>query len=94
MSARPLRGVLDALESGASSVDDVAEQTMLPRDVVSAAIDHLVRLGRLSVETMAFGCPGGGCGSCASSSAGTPGCGAVGPSTGRRGPVLVSIRMP
>ncbi len=94
MSVRPLRGVLDALESGASSIDAVAEQTRLPRDVVSAAVDHLARLGRLSVETMAFGCPGGGCGSCASSSAGAPGCGSAGPSAGRRGPVLVSIRMP
>lgn len=92
MSGGPLRGVLDALEAGASSIDEVATRTSLSRDVVSASIDHLVRMGRLSVETMAFGCPGGGCGSCASGSGDAPGCGAAGPSVGRQGPVLVTIR--
>lgn len=92
MSARPLHSTLEALQSGAGSVGDVAARTGLSPDVVSAAIDHLVRLGRLSVETLSFGCPGGGCGTCASGSSGAPGCGAAGPSDRRRGPVLVTIR--
>lgn len=91
MSAGPLRTVLEAIEHGAASVSDVAVRTELSPDVVSAAIDHLVRIDRLSVETMAFGCPGGGCGTCASGSGGAPGCGAAAPSDGRRGPVLVTI---
>lgn len=89
---RPLQAALEALEAGARSVDDVCARTGLAPDVVGAAIDHLARLGRLSVETLAFGCPGGGCGTCASGSGDVPGCGAAGPSDRRRGPVLVTIR--
>jgi hypothetical protein len=92
MTIRPLHSALEALEAGARSIDDVSARTGLSPDVVSAAIDHLVRLGRLSVETLAFGCPGGGCGTCASGAGDTPGCGAVGPSNRRQGPVLVTIR--
>lgn len=90
-TARPLQAVLDAVRSGTSSLAEVEDRTGLSRDVVSGAVDHLVRLGRLSAATMAFGCPGGGCGTCASGSAGAPGCGAAAASTERRGPVLVTI---
>jgi hypothetical protein len=87
----PLRAVLAAFENGSASLNEVAERTSLPRDVVDAAIDHLVRMGRLSAKQLASGCPTGGCGSCASGSHGQAGCGAPGPSTTRSGPVLVAL---
>lgn len=91
-SAGPLTGVLAAFESGARSLDEVAARTALTRDVVDAAVDHLVRMGRIEARELAIGCPTGGCGSCASGSvAGTPGCGAPGPSRMRSGPVLVTL---
>lgn len=90
-ATRPLQAVLDAVRSGTSSLAEVEARTGLTRDVVSAAVDHLVRLGRLSAGTLAFGCPGGGCGTCASGTGGVPGCGAAVASTERRGPVLVTI---
>lgn len=92
-SGGPLRAVLAALERGAPSLDEVAAATGLARDVVSAAVTHLVRLGRLSSEELAVGCPTGGCGTCPSGSDGRPGCGAAAPSPQRRGPVLVTISM-
>jgi len=94
-SPRPLTAVLAAFEEGVESLPEVAERTGLSLDVVRAAVDHLVRLGRLDAREMATGCPGGGCGSCASASPdGAPGCGASGPSARRSGPVLVSIGLP
>lgn len=87
---RPLRAVLDAMEGGASSVADISARTALPRDVVTGAIDHLVRLGRLAVERLPAGCPTGGCGSCAiARSAGS--CAVGGASSAPTGPVLVTI---
>ncbi|MGN6330080.1 MAG: FeoC-like transcriptional regulator [Motilibacteraceae bacterium] len=98
MSGRgPLRAVLDAFDAGAASLADVAHRTGLDRDVVDAAVDHLVRLGRLSAQQLAVGCPPSGCGGCASGTAdGAAGCGADGPSAVRSGPVLValSVRRP
>ncbi|MGN6245719.1 MAG: FeoC-like transcriptional regulator [Motilibacteraceae bacterium] len=98
MSAvRPLRAVLDAFDAGAASLAEVSRRTGLDRDVVDAAVDHLVRLGRLSAQQLAVGCPPSGCGGCASGAAdGGAGCGAEGPSAVRSGPVLValSVRRP
>ena len=87
----PLRSVLTAFEEGAGSRTAVCERTGLRRDVVDAAIEHLLRLGRLDARELATGCPDGGCGSCTSGSAGAPGCGAPRPSARRTGPVLVSL---
>jgi hypothetical protein len=96
MSASPLRSVLTAFEDGARSRADVAASTGLRRDVVDAAIEHLLRMGRLDARELAVGCPDGGCGSCASGHGDAPGCGASGPSARRSGPVLVtlSVRRP
>ena len=91
MSAGPLRAVLAAFEDGAASLTEVSRRTGLERDVVVAAVDHLVRIGRLSAERMSSGCPGGGCGSCASGTGDAPGCGSPSPSAGRQGPVLVAL---
>lgn len=88
----PLSAVLGAFSEGVHSLDEVAGRTGLSVDVVRACVDHLVRVGRLEAEQLAVGCPSGGCGSCASGTAGgTAGCGAAGPSDGRSGPVLVTI---
>jgi hypothetical protein len=87
----PLRAVLSALEDGAPSLQDVCVRTRLDREVVDAAVEHLIRMGRVSAHQLAIGCPGGGCGSCASGVEGSPGCGAQGPSGSRSGPVLVSL---
>lgn len=93
MSSGPLRAVLSAFEDGATTLADVSTRTGLPRDVVDAGVEHLVRLGRLSSERITAGCPDGACGSCASGSDGAPGCGASAPSTSRSGPVLVAVTL-
>ncbi|MCA1780880.1 MAG: FeoC-like transcriptional regulator [Dermatophilaceae bacterium] len=88
----PLRQVLAALDAGAHSLAEVSERTGLSRDVVAAAVEHLVRLGRLEARTLAIGCPDAGCGSCASGGAdGSAGCGAARPSRLRSGPALVAL---
>jgi hypothetical protein len=96
VSASPLRAVLGALEDGARSRTAVCTATGLRRDVVDAAIEHLLRMGRLDARELTVGCPDGGCGSCASGHGDAPGCGASGPSSRRSGPVLValSVRRP
>ena len=91
MSASPLRSVLTAFETGARSRTEVCDHTGLRRDVVDAAIEHLLRMGRLDARELTVGCPDGGCGGCASGSGDAPGCGAAGPSSRRSGPVLVSL---
>ncbi|HET7762005.1 MAG TPA: FeoC-like transcriptional regulator [Phycicoccus sp.] len=88
----PLSAVLEAFGSGAGSLAEVAARSGLSPEVVRAAVDHLVRMGRLEAKELALGCPTGGCGSCASGTPqGAAGCGAPGPSGRRSGPVLVTI---
>lgn len=87
----PLTTVADAIAAGAQSRRDLADRTGLDPSVVDAAIDHLIRLGRISTEQLGSGCPDTGCGSCASGkSDGTAGCGATGPANAR-GPVLLQL---
>ncbi len=87
----PLRSVLGAFDAGAHSRADIVRRTGLRADTVDAAIEHLVRMGRLEARSLTSGCPSGGCGSCASGVDDAPGCGADGPSSGRSGPVLVQL---
>jgi hypothetical protein len=61
---------MGALDQGVRSVGDIASLTGLSHDVVSAAVDHLVAVGRLRAEPLASGCPSGACGSCALASQG------------------------
>lgn len=90
----PLSAVLSAFAAGARSIDEVARRTGLSRQVVDAAVEHLVRTGAIEARELAIGCPDSGCGSCASGRAdGSPGCGAPGPSTTRSGPVLVTLSL-
>ncbi|WP_420174733.1 FeoC-like transcriptional regulator [Luteococcus sp. OSA5] len=91
----PLSAVLQAFEQGASTLEEIAQRTGLGRDVVQTSVDHLRRMGRIEARELAMGCPSGGCGSCASGTAdGDAGCGSSGPSTQRRGPVLVQLSLP
>ena len=89
----PLRAVLAELDAGAPTLDEVARRTGLPRDVVGAAVDHLVRLGRVTSSALSTACPDDGCGTCPAGSA----CDAHGaPAPAGRRPVLValSVRRP
>lgn len=89
---RPLTAVLEAIHAGAASLHEVGGRTGLAPDVVSAAIEHLVRLGRLSTETLTSGCPDDGCGGCGLARPGGPGCPSRGRPTSGQGPVLVTLR--
>lgn len=88
MTTTPLRAVLAELTAGAPTLDDVARRTGLDRELVGAAVDQLVRLGRVSSSTLSTTCPDAGCGGCASTSS----CGARGrPAPAGRRPVLVVL---
>ncbi|HEY6795634.1 MAG TPA: FeoC-like transcriptional regulator [Kineosporiaceae bacterium] len=65
-AAGPLRAVLAELRSGTRTLDEVSRRTGLPRDVVGAAVEQLVRLGRVTSSTLGSGCPEDGCGTCSS----------------------------
>lgn len=92
---RPLHAILAAFTRGAHSIDEIQRLTALDPDVVRTGVDHLVRMGRIEAKELSAGCPGGGCSSCASGNHdGSAGCGADGPSTARRGPVLVQLSVP
>ena len=88
MSAGPLRTVLTAFEEGAGSRAEVVARTRLTPGVVDAAIEHLVRMGRMTADELRLGCPDGGCTGCVSGTRGERGC-----PTGPRGPVLVDLRV-
>lgn len=68
----PLRSVLDAMAAGAATRAQVAGATGLPRDVVDAALDHLVRAGRLAPLPLTSSCPARGCSACPVARACTP----------------------
>lgn len=91
---RPLTAVLDAFTDGAASLTEVEARTGLSHDVVSAAVDHLVRAGRIEAKSLTAGCPSGGCGGCAfAASDGSAGCATGAPAPGRRGPGLVALSL-
>ncbi len=91
---RPLNAVLDAFERGASTIDEIAVRTALPRDVIVASVGLLRRMGRIEATEMVAGCPSGGCGACAVAHGdAAPECGASEPSARRRGPVLVQLSL-
>jgi hypothetical protein len=89
----PLRTVLDELTAGTPTLDEISRRTGLDRDVVHAAVDHLVRLGRVTSSTLSSACPDGGCGTC-SASDGCASHGAPAPVGNRPVLVTLSVRRP
>lgn len=71
----PLAAIIEGVAGGAGSLEEVAARTGLPRSVVDAGADHLVRLGYLNAESIEAGCPTGGCRACPSGLGDAPGCG-------------------
>jgi len=62
----PLHLVLDEITAGTPTLAAIARRTGLSDDVVRAAVDHLVRAGRITSTELSLGCPTGGCGGCPS----------------------------
>lgn len=89
----PLSLVLAEIEAGTATVNQVARNAGLDEQLVRAAVEHLVRTGRVESRELSMGCPASGCGGCASASVeGTPGCGRPAPIPGRRaGLVTLSL---
>lgn len=88
---RGVSAVLAAIESGATTIDEVAVRCGLSHDLVELAIDQLVRMGRLDARELSHGCPSDGCRTCTSAAEdGSPACGSDRPSAQRSGPVLVA----
>jgi hypothetical protein len=59
-----LRAVLDAMASGAATVDELADRTSLDPDLVRVALDQLVALGRVTSDRASIACPPAACGGC------------------------------
>jgi hypothetical protein len=81
--------VLDEVTAGTPTLAAIASRTGLSGDVVRAAIDHLVRAGRITSTELSLGCPVGGCGGCASAGHGCTPPAAL----GDRRPGLVSLSL-
>jgi hypothetical protein len=64
MSGGPLRAVLAAVDGGALTALEIRRETGLSEEMVGAALDQLQRLGMLTAEQVAVGCPPDGCGGC------------------------------
>ena len=91
MSGGPLSRVLAEVEAGTPTLAQMARNLTLDEDVVRAAVDHLVRAGRIESRELSLGCPPSGCGSCAVASTGG-GCGHPEVVAGRRpGLVMLSL---
>lgn len=73
----PLAAVLAAFQGGAASVAEVRLRTGLDGEVVDAAVEHLIRIGRLERSAVDLGCAGDGCDNCPASGAGAS-CGTAG----------------
>jgi hypothetical protein len=81
----PLRTVLAEFEAGTPTFAEIVRRSGLEESMVRAAVDHLVRSGRVESRELAIGCPASGCGGCASAwDDGAPGCGLPSPVPGRR----------
>ena len=80
----PLSTVLAELEAGTPTIAEMVRRSGLAESVLRAAVDHLVRSGRVQSKELSMGCPESGCGGCASASDGANGCGLGTPVPGRR----------
>ncbi len=91
MSAGPLSRVLAEVAAGTPTLTQMARNLGLDEEVVRAAVEHLVRSGRIESRELSLGCPPSGCGSCAVASGGG-GCGHPEVVAGRRpGLVMLSL---
>lgn len=73
----PLAAVLAAFSAGAVSTAEVRLRTGLDREVVDAAVEHLIRMGRLERSAVDLGCAREGCDTCPAGGAGAT-CGTAG----------------
>jgi len=81
----PLTTVLAEMQAGTPTVAEIVRRSGLEDSVVRAAVDHLVRSGRVESRELSMGCPASGCGGCAAATVdGAPGCGLPSPVPGRR----------
>jgi hypothetical protein len=81
----PLSIVLAELAAGTPTLTEMARRSGLEESVVRAAVNHLIRSGRVEARELSMGCPASGCGNCASGTdTGAPGCGLGAPVPGRR----------
>lgn len=81
----PLSIVLAELEAGTPTVAEMVRRSGLDESVLRAAVDHLIRSGRIEARELSMGCPASGCGGCASATdSGKPACGLTAPVSGRR----------
>ena len=85
----PLHLVLDEITAGTPTLAAIARRTGLSDDVVRAAVDHLVRAGRITSTELSLGCPTGGCGGCTSAGNGCT----LPAALGDRRPGLVSLSL-
>ncbi len=60
----PLAAVLAAFAGGAVSTAEVRLRTGLDDEVVAAAVEHLIRMGRLERSVVDLGCAADSCESC------------------------------
>ena len=60
----PLSAVLEQVKAGTPTVSEIARRTGLSQEVARAAVDHLLRSGRLQAGQVPLGCPPAGCGGC------------------------------
>ncbi|TWT26895.1 MarR family transcriptional regulator [Corynebacterium canis] len=68
----PLTAVRDAFQHGALTVAEIAKDTGLTRSTVSAALQHLERMGHIQRRREAMSCSGS-CGGCNEDTCGTTG---------------------
>ena len=86
--------VLDEVRAGTPTVAEMARRCDLDEDVVRAAVEHLVRAGRIEARELSLGCPPSGCGGCASAGTdGEPGCGRPAATTPGRRAGLVTLTL-
>jgi hypothetical protein len=62
----PLSQVMQAVTGGATTPGAIVATTGLDPDVVDGALDHLLRLGRISTPILRSSCPESGCAGCGS----------------------------
>lgn len=59
-----LSATASAIDRGATTRAEIARRTSLAADVVDAAVDHLLRIGRVATLSLKTSCPSGGCQGC------------------------------